>query len=246
MTHREEFYISGLNWTRMDIRAGIAHKAYILSPNTPFARSLQEQGISLSSSYIGPYMQGVLYTFDDINFPRRGLSLRLRADYDFIRPGADNFTPVLTTGVDFRIAIPLGGNWTLLPDVRLRGISHFGEEVVDGLFHTNFAGGALAARYAEDQLPFFGVNTLLATGDYLLDTVVEARWNPVGNLYVSALAGALQYDNSVGSLVKDLRPDVWALGLGAAYDTVVGPVKFNLHWSNIHKWGAYISLGFDF
>lgn len=246
MTHREEFFISGLNWTRMDIRAGIAHKAYIISPNTPFARSLQEQGISLSSSYIGPYMQGVLYTFDDINFPRRGLSLRLRADYDFIRPGADNFTPVLTTGVDFRIAIPLGGNWTLLPDVRLRGISHFGEEVVDGLYHTNFAGGALAARYAEDQLPFFGVNTLLATGDYLLDTVVEARWNPVGNLYVSALAGALQYDNSVGSLVKDLRPDVWALGLGAAYDTVVGPVKFNLHWSNIHKWGAYISLGFDF
>ena len=86
MTHREEFFISGLNWTRMDIRAGIAHKAYILSPNTPFARSLQEQGISLSSNYIGPYLQGVLYTFDDINFPRRGLSLRLRADYDFIRP----------------------------------------------------------------------------------------------------------------------------------------------------------------
>ena len=153
MTHREEFYISGLNWTRMDIRAGIAHKAYSLSPNTPFARSLQEQGVSLSSSYIGPYMQGVLYTFDDINFPRRGLSLKFRADYDFIRPGIAGFTPVLTTGVDLRVAVPLGSNWALLPDVRLRGISHFGEEVVDGLFHTNFAGGALAARYAEDSCP---------------------------------------------------------------------------------------------
>ena len=246
MTHREEFFISGLNWTRMDIRAGIAHKAYILSPNTPFARSLQEQGISLSSNYIGPYLQGVLYTFDDINFPQRGLSLRLRADYDFIRPGVSNFTPVLTTGVDFKIAIPLGGNWTLLPDVRVRGISHFGEEVVDGLFHTNYAGGVLAGRYAEDQVPFFGVNTLLATGDYLLDTVVEARWNPLGNLYVSALAGAMLYDNKFVSLVKDLRPDVWAFGVGAAYDTIVGPIKLNVHWSNIHKWGAYISLGFDF
>ena len=246
MTHREEFFISGLNWTRMDIRAGIAHKAYILSPNTPFARSLQEQGISLSSNYIGPYLQGVLYTFDDINFPRRGLSLRLRADYDFIRPGVSNFTPVLTTGVDFKIAVPLGGNWTLLPDVRVRGISHFGEEVVDGLFHTNYAGGVLAGRYAEDQVPFFGVNTLLATGDYLLDTVVEARWNPLGNLYVSALVGAMQYDNKFVSLVKDLRPDVWAFGVGAAYDTIVGPIKLNVHWSNIHKWGAYISLGFDF
>ena len=246
MTHREDFYISGLNWTRMDIRAGIAHKAYIISPNTPFARSLQEQGISLSSSYVGPYMQGVLYTFDDANFPHRGFSLRLRADYDFIRPGASDFTPVLTTGVDFRMAIPLGGDWTLLPDVRVRGISHFGEQVVDGLYHTNFAGGPLAGRYAESQLPFFGVNTLLATGDYLVDLVVEARWNPMKNLYVSALGGALQYDNGIGALVKDLRPDVWAFGMEAAYDTFVGPVKFNVHWSNIHKWGAYLSLGFDF
>lgn len=246
MTHREEFFITGLNWTRMDIRAGIVHKAYYLSPNTLFARSLQEQGISLSSNFIGPYLQGVLYTFDDINFPRRGFSLRLRADYDLIRPGISNFSPVLTAGADFRIAIPLGGNWTLLPDVRFRGIAHFSEGVVDGLFHTNFAGGPLPGRYAEDQLPFFGVNTLLATGDFLLDTVLEARWNPLGNLYISAMAGALQYDDSVGALVKDLRPDVWALGLGAAYDTVVGPLKLNVHWSNIHKWGAYISLGFDF
>ena len=246
MTHREEFFISGLNWTRMDIRAGIAHKAYYISPNTPFARSLQEQGVSLNSSYIGPYLQGILHTFDDVNFPRRGLSLKMRADYDFIRPGASNFTPVLTTGVDFRIAIPLGGNWALLPDVRFRGITHFGEEVVDGLFHTNFAGGSLAARYADDQLPFFGVNTLLATGDYLLDTVIETRWSPLGNLYLSFLAGAMQYDNGIRALFKDLRPDVWALGLGAAYDTIVGPIKFNVHWSNIHKWGAYVSLGFDF
>jgi NTE family protein len=246
LTHREDFFISGLNWTRMDIRAGIAHKAYYLSPNSPFARSLQEQGVSLSSNYIGSYLQGILYTFDNAYFPQRGLSLRLRADYDFIQPGVTAFTPVLTTGVDVRVAIPLGGNWTLLPDVRLRGISHFGEEAVDGLFHTNFAGGSLAARYTEDQLPFFGENTLLATGDYLINTVLEARWNPLGNLYVSAMAGALQHDNGIGSLVRDLRPDVWALGLEAAYDTFAGPVKFNIHWSNIHKWGAYLSLGFDF
>ena len=246
MTHREDFFISGLNWTRMDIRAGIAHKAYYLSPNTPFARTLQEQGISLSSNYIGPYMQGILYTFDNAYFPQRGLNLRLRADYDPIRPGAPDFTPVLTTAVDVRVAIPLGGNWTLLPDARFRAISHFGEEVVDGLFHTNFVGGSLAARYADDQVPFFGMNTVLATGDYLLDLVLEARWNPLENLYVSAMAGSLHYDNGIGALIKDLRPDVWAFGLEAAYDTFVGPIKFNVHWSNIHKWGAYLSLGFDF
>ena len=246
LTHREDFFISGLNWTRMDIRAGFAHKGYHLSPNTPFARSLQEEGISLNSNYIGPYMQGVLYTFDDTYFPNRGVSLKLRADYDFLQLGVPDFTPVLSMGMDLRAAIPLGGNWTLLPDVHLRGISHFGEEMVDGLFHTNFVGGALAGRYADDQVPFFGTNTLLAAGDFLIDSMLELRWRPLGNLYFSALAGALSYDDRLGELFRSLRPDIWALGLEGAYDTFAGPVKLILHWSNIQGWGAYISLGFDF
>ena len=246
LTHREDFFITGLNWTKMDIRAGFAFKAYYLSPNTPFARTALEQEIALNSNYLGTYMQGVYYSYDDNYFPRRGVSLKLRADYDFLRPGSAGYTPILTAGVDFGAAIPLGGKWTLLPDVYLRGISHFGEEVVDGLFHTNFVGGALPGRFAADQVPFFGINTLLATGDYLFDITLKTRWNPIKNLYFSAMGGVLIHDNSLGALFSNPVPDVWALGLEGAYDTLVGPVKLDVHWSNIHKWGVYISLGFDF
>lgn len=246
LTHREEFYISGLNWTQMDIRAGFAHKAYYLSPNTPFARTIEEQGVPLNSGFLGVNLQGVIYTYDDNYFPRKGISLKLRADYDFVQPGVSAFSPVLTLGADFGAAIPLGGKWTMLPDVRVRAISHFGEEVVDGLFHTNFVGGALPGRFADDQVPFFGVNTLLATGDYLFDITLKTRWNPLKNLYFSAMGGVLIHDNSLGALFSNPVPDVWALGLEGAYDTLVGPVKMNVHWSNIHGWGAYLSLGFDF
>lgn len=200
----------------------------------------------LSATCLGPYLQGILYTFDDAYFPRRGISLKLRGDYDFLRPGASDFSPVLTAGMDLRAAIPLGGNWTLLPDVHLRAISHFGEEAVDGLIHTNFIGGGLAERFADDQMPFFGINTLLAAGDYLVNSVLELRWRALGNLYFSALAGAVSHDNSLGDLFRNIRPDTWALGLEGAYDTFAGPVKLNLHWSNIQGWGAYVSLGFDF
>jgi NTE family protein len=246
LTHREEFFITGLNWTRMDIRAGIAYKAYYLSPNTPFARTIQEKGVPLSSGYLGVNLQGVYYTYDDFNFPRRGVSLKMRADYDFVQPGVAGFTPVLTAGVDFGAAIPLGEKWAMLPDVRFRGISHFGEEVVDDLFHTNFVGGALPGRFADDQLPFFGVNSLLATGDYLFDITLRTRWNPLKNLYFSAIGGVLIHDNSLGDLFSNPVPDLWALGLEGAFDTLVGPVKMNVHWSNIHGWGVYLSLGFDF
>ena len=208
--------------------------------------SIEEQGIPLASSFLGVNLQGVFYNYDDYNFPRRGISLKLRADYDFVRPGVSGFTPILTTGVDFGAAIRLGEKWTMLPDVRFRGISHFGEEVVDGLFHTNFVGGALPGRFADDQLPFFGVNTLLATGDYLFDITLKTRWNPLKNLYISAMGGVLIYDNSLNGLFTNPIPDLWALGLEGAYDTLVGPIKLDVHWSNIHGWGAYMSLGFDF
>ena len=246
LTHREDLFVTGLNWTRMDIRAGFAHKAYHLSPDTPFGRTVESLGIPLNTNYLGTYMQGAYYTYDNYYFPTRGISLKLQADYDFVRLGASDYSPILTLGADLGAAIPLGQKWALLPDLRLRGISHFGEEVVDGLFHTNFVGGVLPGRFADDQIPFFGVNSLLATGDYIIDLTAKVRWNPIKNLYFSAQGGMLVYDDSLGALFREFGPDVWAVGLEGAYDTLLGPVKLDIHWSNVHKWGAYISLGFDF
>ena len=246
LTHREDLFVTGLNWTRMDIRAGFAHKAYHLSPDTPFGRTVESLGIPLNTNYLGTYMQGAYYTYDNYYFPTRGISLKLQADYDFVRLGASDYSPILTLGADLGAAIPLGQKWALLPDLHLRAISHFGEEVVDGLFHTNFVGGVLPGRFADDQIPFFGVNSLLATGDYIIDLTAKVRWNPIKNLYFSAQGGMLVYDDSLGALFRDFGPDVWAVGLEGAYDTLLGPVKLDIHWSNVHKWGAYISLGFDF
>ncbi len=244
--HREDFYISGVEWTRLDFRAGISHRGYSLSPNTYFAQILRDQGVALESSYLGAYLQGNFYTLDNYYFPTRGVSLALRGSYDFLRPGHADFTPILKGGVDFRAAIPLGGKWAFVPDVRLRTVSHFGEEVADGVAHTNFVGGSLAARYTEDQVPFFGLNNIMATGDYLVDAVASLRWNPLENLYFSALGGVLIHENSIGELISHPLPDTWALGAEAAYDTIAGPVKFNLHWSDSQGWGAYLSFGFDF
>ncbi len=244
--HHEDFYISGLDWSKLDIRAGISNHGYSLNPNTVFARMLREQGIAMRADYFGTYLKGNLYTLDNYYFPTRGVSLAWRANYDFLRPGAKVFSPILTGCIDFRMAIPLNANWTLIPDLRLRTISHFGEEVVDGILHTNYVGGAIPARYTDDQLPFFGLNNILVTGDYLINAVVALRTRPINNLYLSALGGVLCHDNSILGLARNPLPDTWALGLEAAYDTIAGPIKFNLHWSNSQHWGTYISFGLDF
>ena len=172
--------------------------------------------------------------------------MHLRADYDFLRPGSLDFSPVLSCDLDLRAAVPVGGKFTFLPDLRLRGISHFGEKAVDGLIHTNFAGGVLAARYTEDQLPFFGINHVLPLQDYLADATLELRYNAADKLYFSALAGVLVTDDKIGGLLKNPLPDIFAVGLQAAYDTIVGPIRFNVHWSDTQGWGAYLGVGFDF
>ena len=245
-SHREDFYISGVDWTRLDFRAGIAYKGYSLMPQTVFARDLEIVGMSLKSSYIGTYLQGFYYTLDAPYFPQRGVSLNFRADYDFVRLGREDFSPVLSCDLDFRAAFPIGGKFSFLPDIRLRSISHFGEKALDGLIHTNFAGGMLAARYTDDQLPFFGVNHVLEVDDYVADVTMELRFNPAEKLYFSALAGVIVTDNKIGGLLANPLPDIYALGLQAAYDTIVGPAKFNIHWSNTQGWGAYLGVGFDF
>ena len=245
-THREDFYVSGLDWTRLDIRAGISNKAYSLAPQTMFAQQMEAAGSSLSADFIGTWLKGNLYTLDDYYFPRKGVSLAWRVDYDFLHPGDSNFSPILSADLDFRTAIPVAPRLTFLPDIRLRAIMHFGDPSGDDLIHTNFVGGALPGRYVEDQLPFFGLNHVLATGDYLVNATAGMRFSPVDKLHFTGMAGFLFYDDTIRGLLSTLRPDCWALGAEAAYDTIVGPFKFNLHWSSFQGWGAYLSLGFDF
>ena len=245
-THREDFYVSGLDWTRLDIRAGISNKAYNLAPQSVFARMVEENGASLSADYIGTWLQGNLYTLDDQYFPRKGVSLSWRADYDFLQPGRSDFSPILSADLDFRTALHVAPQLTFLPDIRLRAIMHFGEPNENDLIHTNFVGGAIAGRYIEDQLPFFGFNHVLATGDYLINATAGLRFTPVDKLHFTGLAGFLFYDDTIGGLLSTLRPDCFAIGAEAAYETVVGPIRFNLHWSSFQGWGAYLSLGFDF
>lgn len=245
-THCEEFYVSGLDWTRFDLRAGIAYKAYRIDSGTDFSRIAENAGIASRAGYLGTSLSGSLYTLDKHYFPTRGLSLEMRADYDFLQPGAAAFTPVLSGRMDLRAAIPLSGRLALLPDLRLRSVSHFGEEVRDGLLHTNFVGGTLAGRYFEDQLPFFAYNHAVAVGDYLVDASAALRFNPAGRFFVSALAGVLYEDDKFQRVFASFRPAGWGLGLEAAYDTIGGPIRFGLHWSDLQGWGAFLTLGFDF
>ena len=245
-SHREEFFVSGLDWTRFDLQGGLAYKGYRLDAGTGLPDPAECPDLALQAGYLGAFLSGKLYTLDNHYFPTRGVSLDLRADYDFVRAGADKFAPVLSGRLDLRAALPLAGRFTFLPDLRLRSISHFGGHAREDLLHTNFVGGRLAGRYFEDQLPFFAYSRTVIAGDYLVDASAAVRFNPAGRFFVSAMAGVLYDSDTVRGLFSTLRPGGWGLGLEAAYDTIGGPIRLGLHWSDRQGWGAFLTLGFDF
>ena len=114
------------------------------------------------------------------------------------------------------------------------------------ILHSNFVGGAISGRYTDSQIPFFGIDNVTVADEYLCTATMEFRYNPIRKLYVSALAGLVESNDSASRFIPEFSPDCWAFGAEIAYDFVAGPIKLNCHWSRPYKWGLYASFGFDF
>ena len=114
---------------------------------------------------------------------------------------------------------------------------------------TNTMGGSLAGRYLEQQMPFFGINNAAAMSNILGIARADLRFKVSSNNYITAIYNyALTTDRFKGFLEwKDKVQDYHGFGLQYTYNSIVGPLSFNVHWSDYtEKVGAYVSLGFDF
>lgn len=255
-THKEMLYLTDVRWTRINFKAGIRNQYVNLNENSYLASEIV-RGFSkdaLRGDYVGAFASGNYYTFDNYYYPSSGSNLAFICNYDFAKAGVPSFSPVVTLGLDFKKVFPIRDKFAILPDLHLRNVINTGEKAAsDGhmykdlsVLHTNFIGGAIGGRYTENQVPFFGVNNVLTADEYLCSASIEFRYNPVKKFFLSGMAGLFESGDNIGSLVTDFNPDCWAVGLEAAYDFIGGPVKLNLHWSNLLKWGLYVSVGFDF
>ena len=109
----------------------------------------------------------------------------------------------------------------------------------------NVVGGSLPGRYFEQQLPFVGLlrttfldrRLTLARGDF--------RFNVYGNHYVTGIFNYL-YSNSSFEYIKQGK-GIFGAGLEYSYDSIVGPISANVHWSSLtNSVGVYCSLGYNF
>jgi NTE family protein len=137
--------------------------------------------------------------------------------------------------------VPIGDIFAYIPYANLRFL--LGHDVPVAYF--NAIGGSLAGRYVDQQLPFIGVTNLWAMKNLLTMAGMDFRFKLYNNHYLTGVVNYVRDCDSFDTYVNGMG--YFGAGIEYAYDTIFGPIKANIHWSNMTgKVGFYICAGYNF
>lgn len=106
----------------------------------------------------------------------------------------------------------------------------------------------MAGRYMDQQMPFIGINYAAGMSNFLTVVRDDFRVRLFKNNYLTAIANyAIAFEDIDDISKKGSHNDYIGAGLQYSYDTIIGPLSMNVHWSDYtHAWGVYVGIGFDF
>ena len=190
--------------------------------------------------YITPF---VILRADDTDkgyFPTRGRSFGVEGQYVHSLAGGSKFRFGVLSA-DGKIVVPIGKHFTIIPSAALRFT--FGKDIP--VTFTNVLGGQIPGRYIDQQLPFIGLNNAAIRRDNIIIARADLRYRFFRNNFITATVNYAHDFDSFDSFENGL--DIWGWGLEYAYNSIVGPLRANVHYSTLtRKVGVYFSVGFDF
>ena len=237
---KEELYFSNIKWKLFDMRGGVRNETIIIK-NIKSDQFIGDYDFDqLNNNFITGFIEGRADTFDDGYFPKKGYTAGLSYGWTF-GGFPDAFNNFHTVTADAKVVIPAGKVFAIIPSVNARFL--FGAEVPVAYF--NAMGGSLAGRYVDQQMPFIGVTNLSAMKNILTIFRTDYRFRLAKNHY---LTGIVNYARDCDRFAE-YGQGLGYFGAGAeySYDTIFGPISFNVHWSNLtKKVGLYLSAGYSF
>ena len=149
--------------------------------------------------------------------------------------------PFSAAQVHFSTVIPAGNRLAFLLSLDSRVL--VGNDIP--FAYANTMGGCLAGRYMDQQIPFIGFGQAHVFESALGIASLDTRYRFLDNHYVFA-SGAFARDfHSLKHVFANEA--VYGARLGYAYHSFIGPLAFNLFWSNYTgRVGAYVSIGYNF
>ena len=114
--------------------------------------------------------------------------------------------------------------------------------------HRLAAGGLVAGRYYDNQIPYFGtVRGCRTYTGFILSPQADIQFQLNRKNFLTA-RGALLGDNLKFSQIfrDELTPPAYAFGLEFGRKTIAGPLKVGVVWDRNSHFNGYFSFGYDF
>lgn len=253
-SHNEAIYLSAGRWKQFNFKFGIQnYAANIVSVDLLSLLFTKER----SEDYAGIFGEAHLLSYNDTYFPTKGSNIKFEARYDFARLGRNQgFKPMTYLSLYQRSVFSIGNKFAIIPslsamvNINPQKLEMNSEDELDfsiPLMSKNYIGGTLDKRYHRNHMTFFGISKAQMADDYLLTGTLELRYNPINNLYCSALAGYLNSNGTLKNFFNSAEENrMYAFGTQISYKTPIGPVRLNVHWNSQKIWGTTLSIGYDF
>lgn len=237
---KAEAFLSDLKWRKSHVKGGLRHEYFNIRNMMMSIPS--EYSFTKKSSYISTFVNAESNTLDNGIFPWSGAKAKVSLDY--IMKGFGVYTdPFLIFSTELSKVYDLGHGFAIIPraDIRLG----FGKEIPTP--YMNVIGGTMPGRYFTQQLPFMGIAYAVPVSNKIIMGTFDLRWSPAKDHYFTLEGGFFKDSDELDAKLIWIGHQNFGVGLEYGYDSIIGPIKLNLHWSDKTKSaGVYFSAGFDF
>lgn len=233
-------YLSDINLSVFDFQLGFRNSYYDIKKYLSSTTTSSE--IPREVHLFAPFAKLFYNTQDDRYFPHKGMVASFTYNWNIATlPGQSNNYHTLY--LELGGVVNIADNIDLIPSFYNRFIIGTNPVILD----VNTIGGRLAGRYVPQQIPFMGINTIVAQDMLLTVGSLEARISPHKDVYLSAVTSVARSASDFNTFFYNSSPAIWGAGVELGYDSIIGPCVFNVHWNSFdRRVGVYLGLGYAF
>ena len=253
---RAELYVEDTRLVYGNVRFGAA---YDMEPYENYLDdTMHWQGWDFRSRWFSTFASIRYDTFNESYFPTRGFRFTLDTRYVFdgysiyledegMEAGEhyEGEVPPYSVGtLHASFALPLGRAVVLQPSVYAGWQTEQPGHM--NFIHTLAAGGTLASRYIDNQIPFFGFSQGFYVCDNFAATAqLDLRFRLNHKNFFTLRGGVFQDKAVLADLVKTPL-SAYAFGAEFGQKSIIGPMKLGAQWCSVGGFSVALSIGFDF
>lgn len=241
---RGEMYLSNIKWSKFFMKTGLRADRFQIGSLMATQYIGEYDSDLLRNGFLSAFAEGRNDTFDNAYIPTEGKSIGLSYQLVF---GANphNNKDFHAFTLDARTVFG-GDRLSVIPSLDVRWL--LGQEVP--VMFSNLLGGSMKGRYIDHQIAFLGIENVVSMKKNLAVARVDLRTKLYKNNYLTGIVNFATSADHLRSYRQNPDGDIlniWGVALQYTYNTVIGPFRADLHWSDYSKkLGVYLSIGFDF